>query len=54
MKQSIKDRVTFCKHCGTAYLIDVEGDHESCDLCLDAKYDSQEEPIEVDREKEND
>jgi hypothetical protein len=58
MKQSVKDKVTFCKHCGTAYLIDIEGDHEVCDVCADQKddfvEDTYEAPVDIPKEEPDD
>lgn len=34
MKQSFINRITLCDKCNTAFIINVEGDENTCDLCL--------------------
>jgi hypothetical protein len=34
MKQSFINRITLCDKCHSAFIINVEGDENTCDLCL--------------------
>jgi hypothetical protein len=34
MKQSFINRITLCENCHSAFIINVEGDENKCDLCL--------------------
>jgi hypothetical protein len=34
MKQSFINKIALCEKCGHAFMIDVEGDEETCDNCL--------------------
>ena len=34
MKQSFINRITLCDKCRSAFIINVEGDENTCDLCL--------------------
>jgi hypothetical protein len=34
VKQSFINRITLCDKCNTAFIINVEGDENTCDLCL--------------------
>ena len=34
MKQSFLDRITLCECCRKAFIIDEEGDNDTCDSCL--------------------
>ena len=35
MKQSFINRITLCDKCKTAFIINVEGDNNTCESCLD-------------------
>ena len=37
MRQSMIKNVTLCKCCRKAFIMNVEGDDETCDSCLEAK-----------------
>ena len=34
MKQSLVNRITCCVNCNAAFIINVDGDSTTCDLCL--------------------
>ncbi len=34
MKQSFINKITLCKHCHSAFIIDEEGTDDTCDTCL--------------------
>jgi len=34
MKQVFTNRVTFCKTCNHAFIMNVEGDEDTCDGCI--------------------
>jgi hypothetical protein len=34
MKQTFINRITLCDKCRSAFIINVEGDNNTCDLCL--------------------
>jgi len=34
MKQVLTNRITFCKKCNHAFIINVEGDEDTCDNCI--------------------
>jgi hypothetical protein len=34
MKKSFINRITLCDKCNSAFIINVEGDESTCDLCL--------------------
>lgn len=34
MKQSFINKITLCEKCHTAFIINVDGDENTCDICL--------------------
>jgi len=34
MKQSFINKIALCEKCNHAFIIDVEGDQETCDSCI--------------------
>lgn len=34
MKQTLINRITFCKKCSHAFIINVEGNEDTCDSCI--------------------
>jgi hypothetical protein len=34
MKQVLTNRITFCKKCNHAFIINIEGDDDTCDSCI--------------------
>lgn len=34
MKQSFLNKIILCKHCHSAYIIDEQGNDDTCDTCL--------------------
>lgn len=42
MKQSLINKIALCNKCGHAFIMNVEGDDETCDSCLADKELTQE------------
>jgi len=54
--KSIIQRINVCMYCRKAYLAEVEGDHEACDLCLDDPFIAEESVVcgnELDEEEDD-
>lgn len=34
MKQTMINRITFCKKCSHAFIINIEGNEDTCDSCI--------------------
>ena len=45
MKESVLSNVSICKHCGKAFLINIEGENEECDVCVDSQVPDAESDI---------
>lgn len=47
MRESILSRIATCKHCGKAFIINVEGENGECDECIDSGVADDSEDLDV-------